>query len=524
MELTYVYFNDEIKNIEMGINFNPSFTCIRDENGNIKITKNEAKNNNNYYGEYVRNCNLILGNNGVGKSTLLTIINERIIDRQTKQYEILYHVKDNIFLLKKNGSYFDVKYDFLKNTFEEKEIVEYIGDEVHIPFLTNNIYVTNRNFSRNVNLSFCSINELVMSKQFENISLFKRSNAVLYIIPKIRIDQRPVLSPRHLKKRRLKEVDSSNLIGKFVSLIKEPFVALYNSANKVDDEDDETLLEKENERNKIDFNVFIEKKVEEISNILNNYRNCFYETNDSIPVLSLDLTKNHMDLLSVFDSINDFIYEDSKSIRRNVFLYRYSDFSSGEEQIFNSIMQIISEIDRIKTRIKRGARKNKEILISLDEPDNYLHPEWARKYMKMLIDVLNNYSENSGIKFKFDILVSSHSPFLVSDFFKERISVIKFTDDENSPKREVSTGKFGLMSNIIDVLMNDYYLDMPFGEYSYSKFKDYRKDLNDKILTDKQLKEIENFADNIDDKVFANILKTDIKINRMRSKENDKDK
>jgi len=51
------------------------------------------------------------------------------------------------------------------------------------------------------------------------------------------------------------------------------------------------------------------------------------------------------------------------------------------------------------------------INLILDEPNVFSHPNWQRKFLNMLLEFLNkNYST-----FKFNIVIATHSPFLLSD-------------------------------------------------------------------------------------------------------------
>ena len=58
-----------------------------------------------------------------------------------------------------------------------------------------------------------------------------------------------------------------------------------------------------------------------------------------------------------------------------------------------------------------------KILLFLGVPDIFLHPDWQKKYINILINFLNtNYSQ-----YKFHIIITSHSPIILSDLPKENV-------------------------------------------------------------------------------------------------------
>lgn len=83
----------------------------------------------------------------------------------------------------------------------------------------------------------------------------------------------------------------------------------------------------------------------------------------------------------------------------------YKDLSSGEKQIFGQLVNIyFYSIEHTNNQ-----------LYFLDEPDNMLHPNWQRAYVKELLTLLKNTQIN------YHILLASHSPFLLSDLPKQNV-------------------------------------------------------------------------------------------------------
>ena len=128
--------------------------------------------------------------------------------------------------------------------------------------------------------------------------------------------------------------------------------------------------------------------------------------------------------------------------------------------------------------------KNQEILICLDEPDLSLHPEWQKRYINELIKMFSK--QNKSLHF----LITSHSPFILSDLPKENVIFL-----ENGKQVDVDINPFG--ANIHTLLSHGFFMkDGLMGEFAKSKIDDVIKYLNnDKkntITTDKDAQNIIN--------------------------------
>ena len=64
------------------------------------------------------------------------------------------------------------------------------------------------------------------------------------------------------------------------------------------------------------------------------------------------------------------------------------------------------------------------MIICFDEPEGTFHPEWARKYVYYLVKFLDLVNESKDLTFQ--IIIATHSPFIVSDIPEQNINCIKF--------------------------------------------------------------------------------------------------
>lgn len=80
-------------------------------------------------------------------------------------------------------------------------------------------------------------------------------------------------------------------------------------------------------------------------------------------------------------------------------------------------------------RLKSGLQKSPYLLILIDEGETSLHPQWQKQYIKQLTQTLPLIFKDIPIQ----IILTSHSPFIVSDLPKENIIFLD-TDEQNNAK------------------------------------------------------------------------------------------
>lgn len=81
-------------------------------------------------------------------------------------------------------------------------------------------------------------------------------------------------------------------------------------------------------------------------------------------------------------------------------------------------------------------------VLLLDEPDCRFHPEWSRNFIQSLRELLNTKTFR---EYRYQIIISTHSPLLVSDAVKDSIHCLHRNDDNNV---SVQSSNYGLMSNL----------------------------------------------------------------------------
>jgi len=178
----------------------------------------------------------------------------------------------------------------------------------------------------------------------------------------------------------------------------------------------------------------------------------------------------------------------------------WGGISSGHKAFINIFAQLFSVLKKVNNQ--------PSVIVCIDEGDLYLHPKWQQEFLMRLVSfipyIFSNYIQ---------IIITSHSPFLVSDLPRENL--IFLDKDENSnckiiTSKELPQKTFG--ANIIDLYVNTFFLE----KGTISKFA------LDKIK--KAITIAKNENKSVEDVRFANCIKNLIgddvisfKLNKMLS-------
>ena len=164
--------------------------------------------------------------------------------------------------------------------------------------------------------------------------------------------------------------------------------------------------------------------------------------------ISFDLKDSQLiaDISEKFNKLNYYTADN--------FTYGWYALSSGEEARLKLQSRIFSGIDQL---ISQGY-SNIQLLV--DEIDAYLHPEWQRKVVSEVIDIINHFKNHNGLKrATINTILTTHSPIILSDFLPDDIvSIIKI---DGKITQEKSNG-FGTRIN--DLYLDGMHLDSTFGE------------------------------------------------------------
>ena len=170
--------------------------------------------------------------------------------------------------------------------------------------------------------------------------------------------------------------------------------------------------------------------------------------------------------------------------------------SSGERALYTFFSRLIGEIFGKQGEIHHAAINKiihdnkydgKTIIILLDEPDLQLHPEWQQKFIDMLLQLLWLYFP----KVKFQIIITTHSPILLSDIPKNNVIFIdKNFDGSSRVYNEVDFNET-FAANIHSLYNNSFFLDgIPIGCFAKRKVEELYDKINNDVLSDNIIEDI----------------------------------
>ena len=138
------------------------------------------------------------------------------------------------------------------------------------------------------------------------------------------------------------------------------------------------------------------------------------------------------------------------------------------------------------------------LVLLIDEPDRALHPELSRMFLDTLLRTINQCKDR-----KIQLVLTSHSPFIVTDVLPESVYMI----DMEGARRKIRNDEVTFATNIYYLLMDSFMLKNTFGEYSYKEIKKITELLNEKErISREEMERIKKVIDRIGERTVKNKL------------------
>lgn len=115
-------------------------------------------------------------------------------------------------------------------------------------------------------------------------------------------------------------------------------------------------------------------------------------------------------------------------------------------------------------------------IMVLDEPEIHMHPDLARQLLDQLTCWLKDYTSK-----KVQIILTTHSPFILSDIEKGNVQVLKRSGADAEAEywsKVASPEKQTFAANIYALLTDSFFLDSGFGEIARKQIKAVLQELN----------------------------------------------
>ena len=516
MELVYLWV-EKYKNIDkQGFNFLPRFRCEYDEDTKeLKIIDKDEMGEfypKNFFGDNI-NVTAIVGENGSGKSSLIMNIPNPQYNDSMKHtdYILVYEVCNEIKIIsnielkskyvidelyKYPFDYFSFNQDFLNRKF-----IKNFSSYVMTPLTYNNNLLSDIYNDSNYNIDLykyqCIINQLIF--KYSSIN-----NIFSFNTKKIKLTK-TFVNIKKLFEKLKNSLEKETYLGEYQNEPINIYEYLFFKFDELSDKEKFLiyLLLKHYQKNKnaikIVHKIFEEPDLTifDLETTIFNFENKdlemqilkrFYLLIDNENIynkrLEINELKDELDVFINFDIQNILDIEFYDEFNRN-----FKDLSQGERHIFSFVLLIYD-------KLFKQEKKNK--LILLDEPDITLHPQWQKKLISSLIKTFNKVKD-----FSIHFVITSHSPFILSDLPKENIiflekgkQVYPFDDEKQT---------FG--ANIHTLLSHGFFMkDGLMGEFAKDKIDTAIKYLNQKILTQDELDYCENIISIIGEPIIKRQL------------------
>lgn len=365
----------------------------------------------------------------------------------------------------------------IKENKDDRKFQELLDIQYYQHLLANNISDFAGTFKGEINVYFDNIIRLIEDKYHHDFDVIKAFKSDSQQLSKVSSDSSKKFFDKISKFKKhykFEEIEiarrKNNTIILYVNLLFEAF--FYDDNFKLPT---------------IDFNDDMYEQVKAV-NLSEKYKEYLLDIKNMDDVLSScdmneNLIDNPDDLASSYAKVvnkqNSLFYSFISSIfkKRKSLVLRYIrikglEMSSGERAMQNMFSWLVlsPELDEIMS-INRSDYTSKLLLI--DEIDLYAHPEWQRRIMNQLVSTINEIENEKPVQ----IVVTSHSPLILSDFPRQNIIYLNNRDGktfvDNSENHQQSFG-----ANIYTVLKEAFFLENgAVGEFAKGKIYEVYEDL-----------------------------------------------
>ncbi|EJS63099.1 hypothetical protein ICU_04705 [Bacillus cereus BAG2X1-1] len=174
-------------------------------------------------------------------------------------------------------------------------------------------------------------------------------------------------------------------------------------------------------------------------------------------------------------------------------LYKFLNLSQGEKYLF-------SFVGNVENVFREVSSFDHSLVILIDELEAFLHPEWCRKLIHLLVEISRLYSNIHNVQF----ILSTHSPYVISDLPKDYVVQLKYEDGKvKIPNESMET----FAANIHELLIKAFFMNSTTGEFAKQKINEVIDFLNTPPRQEENIEEVRYIIESIGDSVLKKILK-----------------
>jgi restriction system-associated AAA family ATPase len=145
--------------------------------------------------------------------------------------------------------------------------------------------------------------------------------------------------------------------------------------------------------------------------------------------------------------------------------------------------------------------RHEPALFLLDEPETHLNPDWRASYISTLRAALEADAATRNVMR--EVLLTSHSPFIISDCQRENVLVFEKNAEGKVEWRDPGFNTFGASANAITI--NVFGRKETIGDYAYSKLDSFKQRLESGDSPDDLIREAgQELGDSVEKVLFIN--------------------
>ena len=202
----------------------------------------------------------------------------------------------------------------------------------------------------------------------------------------------------------------------------------------------------------------------------------------------------------------------------NYLNFEWSEMSTGEKAMLNLFARFNSIVEKKFSFENKLKVDTKNLLIFIDEGEIGFHPEWQRMYLQYLIDFFPKVYPMTQIQ----VILTTHSPFLLSDLPKDNIIFLQkgedglFIDGIEKKNKCITLDETALnkkdtfAANIYTLFSDSFFLNQGLiGEFAKNKINeviDTLQYMNDRQLDLRQQEKIKSIIEIIGEPIIKRKL------------------
>lgn len=203
--------------------------------------------------------------------------------------------------------------------------------------------------------------------------------------------------------------------------------------------------------------------INEIYNCLNNIDESYFLNEWSLLIYDENNIKLMHDnnliihISKIFSSFDEIKSVPFFGFMGKIFL-NIENLSEGERALFNMISSVYYLV--------KSDNDINNVIFLFDEPELSLHPEWNRRFIYDLKRLISSIDEIH----KYQLIITTHSPFILSDLPKENILSLYADEKGKCLLKQIKNDTFA--NHIHTLLSQDFFMDSTMGEYAKAKINE----------------------------------------------------